>query len=319
MLEEKKLEMPFIAILPYRVLIEESLPAACKIHFSILCGLSKKYGYSFASDKQLAELQNMSVPTIESWNLQLEKLGFIKRITINEFIPESKRGESKQSFRKRRKIYTNEAFVSKEDCETLDFKGSHGTLDFKGSEEPLENKGYKDKPLNTNNNNNSSEPVVVVSSEHDDEKRKMLVEFAFDSNTLTHLCTFSLEVISQALEAYRSQAPEKIANKAGYMRDAIEKGWKVEKQKPEDDKKSELEKIMNENKLRCRELYEQYKPFIKHKGILNFSIYDNRIELYHHNGSSTPISLTELNCLAILHNHIDNAMKIINNAKEMND
>lgn len=310
MFEEKKLEMPFIAILPYRVLIEESLPPACKIHFSILCGLSKKFGYCFASDKQLAELQYVSVPTIESWNLQLEKLGFIKRITINEFIPECKRGESKQSFRKRRKIYTNEAFVSKEDCETLDFKGS---------EEPLENKGYKDKPLTTNNNNNSSEPVVV-SSESDNEKRKMLVEFAFDANTLSHLCTFSLEVISQALEAYRANPPGKITHKEGYIRNAIENGWKPPMKEPnEDDKNSQLVKTKNENHSRCKELYEKYKPYIKFKGILDFKVLDDAFEIRPYNGSISRIPFSEPNCLAILHNHIDNAMKIINNSRENPD
>ncbi len=186
-----------------------------------------------------------------------------------------------------------------------------GGAKFADKQEPSNN--------NPNNNNNSSEPVVVVSSENDDEKRKMLVEFAFDSNTLTHLCTFSLEVISQALEAYRSQAPGKIVNKSGYMRNAIENGWKAEKSSSEDEIKNEKIKQINENSNRCKELYEKYKPYIKFKGILDFKICDDAFEIRPYNGSIQRIPFTETNCIAILHNYIDNAMKIINNSRETNE
>jgi hypothetical protein len=171
----------------------------------------------------------------------------------------------------------------------------------------------------TENNNNRFEPVVVVSSENDDEKRKMLVEFAFDTKTLTHLCTFSLEVISQALEAYRSQLPGKIANKEGYMRNAIENGWKVEKTPNIEDEKNKLFKQINENKSRCTELYEQYKPYIKFKGFLDFKINDLYFEMRPYNGEVQLIPYTEPNCIAILHNYIDNGMKKINNSREIID
>jgi hypothetical protein len=308
--DDKKLEMPYLAILPYQVLVDKLLPPACKIHFAIVCGLSKKFGYCYASDKQLAELQEVSIPTIESWNLFLEKSGHIIRKTINIFIPESKRGDSKQSFRKSRKIYINNAFVSKEDCETLENKGSHGTLDFKGSEEPLENKGYKNKPLSTNNNNNSSDPVVVVFSVDEDEKRKILQEFAFDSNTLTHLCSFSLQVISQALEAYRSQPPGKIANKEGYMRNAIQNGWKVEKKYSEEDKKTDLIKKIVERKEKCLELYINHKQYIAFKGVMDFKICDDGYEM-RKDGNIVRIAFTEDNCVFYLLQYIDHAMKII--------
>ena len=182
--EEKCLEMPYIAILPYQILIDKSLAPACKIHFAILCGLSKKYGYCFATDKQLAELQEVSVQIIERWNMSLERSGHITRKTINEHITEYKRQNPKQKFIKRRKIYINNAFVSKEVSEPLQKEGSVEPLQIEGSVEPLQKEGYKSKPLKEKKDNKPmKEKEVVVPESLDDldleESQKMNIASKF--------------------------------------------------------------------------------------------------------------------------------------------
>jgi hypothetical protein len=171
--DENKLEMPFLAVLPYQILIDKSLPPGCKIHFAIICGLSKKFGYCYATDRQLAELEEVSINRIEEWNTILDRSGHITRKTINEHIPETKRNNPKQKFKKRRKIYINNAFVSKKDSETPKNQGSEEPPKNQGSEEPPKNQGYKKKPLSENLK--QQKKSVVVPSKIKKKKKTMSI------------------------------------------------------------------------------------------------------------------------------------------------
>lgn len=108
---ETKLDLPYLAVIPYNILIDNDLNPAAKIFYGCLVGLSKKEGYCYASDEQLAEQHSVDVRTIKRWLKSLEEKGFISRHTKN--VP-YKTDEGKLIWRKKRKIYTGSGFSRKE-------------------------------------------------------------------------------------------------------------------------------------------------------------------------------------------------------------
>jgi DNA-binding transcriptional regulator YhcF (GntR family) len=101
------LDLPYVALVPYAVLSDPNLSDAAKIHFGILAGLAKKFGYCWASDDQLAKMKGVNVRQIKRWHEQLEKAGFIKRDTTNHLLP-----NETHDFKwvKKRKIFVNDGF-----------------------------------------------------------------------------------------------------------------------------------------------------------------------------------------------------------------
>jgi len=110
-MSEQKLDYPYLAILPYEVMKVKKIPAAAKIHYACLVGLSKKEGYCWATDEQLAEMHEVDISQIKRWNLILEKKGFISRETKNVTY---RSDDHKMLWKKNRKIYVNDGFSRKE-------------------------------------------------------------------------------------------------------------------------------------------------------------------------------------------------------------
>jgi hypothetical protein len=103
----RELELPFIASIPYRVQADNGLPDACKIYLGQLIGLSKKFGYCWATDQQLAFMKETSIGNIKRWNKILVDAGYIVRETKN--VPVRKVND-RYIFVKRRKIHITKAF-----------------------------------------------------------------------------------------------------------------------------------------------------------------------------------------------------------------
>ena len=101
------LEFPYISIIPYSVMSCTDLEPNAKLHYGCLAGLSKKEGYCWATDEQLAEMHKVSERQIKRWNDSLEKNGFIKRITENKPYEDS---SGRWLWKKKRKIYVSEGF-----------------------------------------------------------------------------------------------------------------------------------------------------------------------------------------------------------------
>lgn len=106
------IEMPYVAVIPYQVLIDQELPPNAKLFYGCLVGLSKKEGYCWATDGQLEEMFFVKGRAIHRWLEVLEKRGYIRRETQN--IPS--KIEGKCIWEKERKIFINEGF-SRKDCE----------------------------------------------------------------------------------------------------------------------------------------------------------------------------------------------------------
>jgi hypothetical protein len=149
-----ELELPFIASIPYSVQIDDSIPDAVKIYFGQIVGLSRKYGYIFATDEALAEMKNTSPKNIERWNKILEDAGHIRRETRNEHIKDE---NGKYFWKKKRKIYVTEGFSRKKEpkeedsnnfSEPLKNEGIIEPLKNEGIIEPLKNEGYNNTLLN---------------------------------------------------------------------------------------------------------------------------------------------------------------------------
>lgn len=158
------LSLPYVAHMPYKVQIADISDAA-KIYYAQITGLAVKYGYIFATDEQLAKMKSTSIKNIERWNLELEKLGFIRRETFN--VPHKLSKEEKINWKKVRKIYITDGFsnpntrenskkvtetlkneekTKKKNCKENFFLKNEGTIEplkNEGSVEPLKNEGYK--------------------------------------------------------------------------------------------------------------------------------------------------------------------------------
>ena len=109
----QKLEFPYIAVIPYKVMADTDIEANAKLHYACLAGLSKKEGYCWATDEQLAEMHGVSTRQIKRWNKSLEEHGHITRETENDPYRDD---EGKLLWKKSRKFYVNEGF-SKNVCE----------------------------------------------------------------------------------------------------------------------------------------------------------------------------------------------------------
>src|SRR6202021_818424 len=153
------LQLPYVALVPFKVLCDKNISDASKIHFGILSGLARSYGYCWATDEQLAQMHGVSIKNIERWNKELSDAGHIIRDTEN--ICTKKDGGGHLWVRKR-KIYTNEGFSNK----VSGSPKNGGTDEAPKNEEspgPLKNEGYNIEPL-TETPKQQQKDVVVVPS-----------------------------------------------------------------------------------------------------------------------------------------------------------
>jgi hypothetical protein len=85
--------------------------------------------------------------------------------------------------------------------------------------------------IHTKNNNNSEPPVVVVVQiENEEEKKRLIEEFKFDDKAIEELLKNPLENFTDAILAMKEKQG-KIDNPKGYIRNAINNGWKPEGKK----------------------------------------------------------------------------------------
>ena len=106
----KKLEYPYLAVIPYAVMSDKKLTPYAKLHFGCLAALSKKEGYCFASDKQLAEMHQVDERQISRWHKSLEENNHIVRDTYNVSYRDD---ENRFLWKAKRKIYVNDGFARK--------------------------------------------------------------------------------------------------------------------------------------------------------------------------------------------------------------
>src|SRR6267154_3736002 len=154
--QHQELDLPFIAVIPYRVQADKNLSAAAKLFFGQIVGLSRKFGYIFATDEQLSKMTDEPLRNIERWLADLEKSGYIRRETFQHFTENS---EGKKHFIKKRKIFVNEAFcneipkkLSISQSESKDSNNVYGTAIFGGSNEPAKNGGSNEPAKNGGSN-----------------------------------------------------------------------------------------------------------------------------------------------------------------------
>jgi len=101
------LDLPYVASIPYKVQIHETLSFAAKLYFGQIVPLAVKHGYMYATDEQLSEMKGVSTRTIARYHLELEEAGFIYRDTENVPV---KGEDGKFSWVKKRKIYITDAW-----------------------------------------------------------------------------------------------------------------------------------------------------------------------------------------------------------------
>lgn len=117
--QEKTFFIPYIVNIPGRVL-ESGISRSCLKLFSLLVGLSSQYGYSWATNEELAEHFEVSEKTIEKWFKILRDKNFIRC----EYKQLSYRSASDHlRWKKDRKTFVTPAFEcvlenSKNVCET---------------------------------------------------------------------------------------------------------------------------------------------------------------------------------------------------------
>lgn len=103
-MSDVQLECPYHAIIPYVVQVDKSISPSEKLFFGQIVGLSKKFGYIWATDEQLSQMVETPIDTIGKWLKNLENAGHIKRETEMEYLPNEKNNGIKR-FIKKRKIY----------------------------------------------------------------------------------------------------------------------------------------------------------------------------------------------------------------------
>ena len=128
------LDLPYVAIIPYNVQIDDSITDTCKLYYGQIVGLGKKCGYMWATDEQLAQMKGVSIRTIERWNTQLEHAGHITRDTKNYLCKDEKTGKDK--WIKKRKVYFTDGFKPKETLKKNDLKKDSEPDKIDGSYEP---------------------------------------------------------------------------------------------------------------------------------------------------------------------------------------
>jgi hypothetical protein len=106
MTQQSKLELPYIAVIPFAVLSDKDLQPNAKLFYGCLAGLAKKEGYCWASNENLADMFGVKERIVARWLETLEKKGFIHREVQNTPHLENKAFLWKTE----RKIFVNDGF-----------------------------------------------------------------------------------------------------------------------------------------------------------------------------------------------------------------
>ena len=268
------LELPFIASIPYSVQIDDSLSDGAKLYFGQIVGLSRKYGYIFATDEALAKMKNVNIRNIERWNKALEDAGHITRETQN--VPE-RDDSGKWIWKKKRKIYVTEGFshkkepkeeYSNKDCGTAKNGGTEETAKNGGTEESAKNGGYNKTLLNKHLETNKQEQVFVCSpiGENQEKIFSLLESHEFPDEEIRKLYNLPFEQINLAVKAYEQQLEKGtiVPSPIGWIKKAIENKWKpnetVVNQEVEKEKQEQQDsKIKSKNKKFTEETVRKHE------------------------------------------------------------
>lgn len=190
----------------------------------------------------------------------------------------------------------------------------------RGENPDLDNPGLDNPPIlstdvipiiENNNNNMAADPVVVVFSD-EIEKRKLLQEFNFDERITAQLLPYSIETFQKAMELYKHDLSlDKIDNPHGFIRNAIAGGWTLPKKITKDDKAQITQRLIDERKQACEELYDKYKHHIKFKGLMDIRLSEDKYVFYE-KGILFFAPYIQDDCVFILQQYINRCMKIIN-------
>ena len=168
----EKLDFPYICAIPYNVMADTELEPSAKLHYACLAGLSKREGYCWATDEQLAEMHGVSLSQLKRWNKSLEEQGHIKRETEN--IP-YRDDEGKMLWRKTRKIYVGGGF-SKYVCERVKNEPIDEQLKNEPIDEQLKNEPYKEEISKHKNSKKE------CSSDSQSSSERKTADFVFSSS-----------------------------------------------------------------------------------------------------------------------------------------
>lgn len=251
--ESGKLEFPYVSLIPYKIMSAKCLCPNAKLHYGCLAALSKKEGYCWASDEQLAEMHGVKVRVIQKWHEKLENLGFIYRETKSI----SYRNEAgKLLWTKKRKIWTDLAF-SQKNCEHAqkDTFNEHAQKDAISKKKPFNakkvNEGAtrsmpfsKKEKINIDHKQSRSEKskdfYKILSEDQKKIHDEILIEARERSQTVESsaitfwLRKWGIERVKNVLKLYRDEARKaelrkrKIASIGGFMRGALNKGLKAQ-------------------------------------------------------------------------------------------
>ncbi len=157
------LELPNTCIIPAFVRANKNLPDSVKIYYGELFVLASKFGYCFATDEQLSKMKEVSIGTIERWNMLLEEEGLINRVTRS--VP-FENVEGKFNFKKSRRIFVNN-HVSKKVYETPKNEGILDPPKNEGFQEPPKNEGINSKHKIEQKEKTEKEPFFIFPSLED--------------------------------------------------------------------------------------------------------------------------------------------------------
>ena len=304
------LELPFVALIPYSVQIDDTIPDAIKIYFGQIVALSKRFGYIFATDEALAKMKNTSIKNIERWHKLLEDAGHIKRETYNVH---EKNDSGKWLWKKKRKIYINESFTRKKEPKEENSNNVCEPLKNEGSIEPLKNEGYNKTLLNKHLEQQQASANLFVCSFEDQKKIQQLLQpHGFKEKEIVKLYSVPLSEIENAVKAYdQFIESEKPGNPIGWIKSAIKGKWKPNPVRQNSDRQREIlheehAEIRKKNRKFTEEVIKKYEDKFNDK----FSIsVDNSTVVVKNGIGYTPVNLLDKDFKKILDSYVKNKLK----------
>lgn len=251
--EHKKLDHPYLAVIPYNILSDKNITDGAKLHFCYLSALAKNEGYCWATNQQLAEVQGKSAKTISGYNTELKNSGHIE---IEENHIPYRTEEERLLWKNRKKIYVDLAFVRKEvikkespkvDIKTIsEITTAPKTLLSIDSAENVTPLSIKDKYKKSIEDDFLKKETL--NTKQNTELKAKMEEAGLDNSAINFSKKYSDEKIEIALHKLKQYKPNK---PSGYFIGLL---------KDEDLKQTESkEEIADKNKAKAEEVLKKYR------------------------------------------------------------
>jgi len=160
-----KIDFPFICSIPYDVMSDKSLKPNAKLHFGCLVALSKKGGYCYATDEELAKMHGVNERQIRRWHDGLEKNNHIITVLTKVQYRDEK---NRLLWKTKRKIYVSSGFkkFSEQDKKDLSDEQDKKDLSIKGETLKYKKKdSKKEKSSNAINFNKETKKFENITPE----------------------------------------------------------------------------------------------------------------------------------------------------------